>query len=52
MIFETLDRQCSEKLGKGCLDLLEEARAELAEKRAMQPQPEPPAKKKQYDMDR
>ena len=31
MIFETLDRQCREKLGKGCLDLLEEARAEMYE---------------------
>ena len=30
-IFESLDRQCREKLGKGCLDLLEEARAEMYE---------------------
>ena len=29
MIFDTLDSQCRENLGKGCLDLLEEARAEM-----------------------
>lgn len=29
MIFDTLDRQCMGKLGKGCLDLLEEARKEM-----------------------
>lgn len=31
MIFETLDRQCREKPGKGFLDLLEEARKEMYE---------------------
>lgn len=30
-IFDSLDRQCREKLRKGCLDLLEEARAEMYE---------------------
>ena len=29
MIFDALDSQCRENLGKGCLDLLEEARAEM-----------------------
>ena len=37
---------------KSIYTYLEEARAELAAKRAMQPQLETPAKKKQYDMDR
>ena len=31
MIFDSLDSQCREKLGKGCLDLLEEARAKMYE---------------------
>ena len=31
MIFDSLDSQCREKFGKGCLDLLEEARAEMYE---------------------
>ena len=30
-IFDSLDRQCREKLGRGCLDLLEEARKEMYE---------------------
>ena len=31
MIFDSLDSQCREKLGKGCLDLLEEARGEMCD---------------------
>ena len=31
MIFDTLDSQCRGKLGKGCLDLLDEAREEMCE---------------------
>ncbi|MBP3199959.1 MAG: hypothetical protein J6N21_23590 [Butyrivibrio sp.] len=31
MIFDALDSQCRGKLGKGCLDLLEEARGEMCD---------------------
>ena len=31
MIFDALDSQCRGKLGKGCLDLLEEARKEMCD---------------------